>query len=216
MAQSLNGLGCKASSKPGFKTAVATPKPVHTGTICMGGTVCQAQAIDRRLGDFFTIEIDNTGHVWGGYSDTSEGGATALPGFVRQSGGPTFGRACTKGPSRQDKKRGQAGPCTLAPLVGLGATDQTPARGDRIRLKAILKACKLSDATDRLRGTRVNVLRRKDGRFVKVASKRVNDRCRASFPVNADFGRAVFKAVWPKQLSGFRSGRSLPLTIKTH
>ena len=47
-------------------------------------------AIDRRLGDFFTIEIDNSGHVWGGYSDTAEGGATALPGFIHQSGGPVF------------------------------------------------------------------------------------------------------------------------------
>lgn len=90
MAQSLNGLGCAVSHKPGFKTAVATPKPVHKGTICQGGTVCQAEKVDRRMGDFFTIEIDNTGRVWGGYSNTKKGGATALPGFVRQSGGPRF------------------------------------------------------------------------------------------------------------------------------
>ena len=68
----------------------ATPRPVHTSTICQGGTACQAQGIDRRLGDFFTIEIDNSGHVWGGYSDTAEGGATALPGFVHQRAGIPF------------------------------------------------------------------------------------------------------------------------------
>jgi len=90
VAQSLNGLGCSGSKTPGFKVATATPRAVHTSTICQGGTACQAQAIDRRLGDFFTIEIDNSGHVWGGYSDTAEGGATALPGFVHQSGGPVF------------------------------------------------------------------------------------------------------------------------------
>jgi hypothetical protein len=92
IAQTLNGLGCKGSTAPGFRTTTATPKAVHTGTICQGGTACQAQAIDRRLGDFFTIEIDNGGHVWAGYSDTSEGGAVALPGFVHQRGGIPFVR----------------------------------------------------------------------------------------------------------------------------
>ncbi|HWL66646.1 MAG TPA: sialidase family protein [Actinomycetota bacterium] len=90
VAQTLNGLGCKGSSAPGFRVTTATSRPVHTSTICQGGTACQAAAIDRRLGDFFTIEIDNSGHVWGGYSDTAEGGATALPGFVHQSGGIPF------------------------------------------------------------------------------------------------------------------------------
>ena len=91
-AQSLNGLGCGGGREPGFRTAVATPEPIHTGTICNGGTVCQAQGIDRRLGDYFSIEIDNTGALWAGYSDTRQGGAVALPGYFRQSGGPHFGR----------------------------------------------------------------------------------------------------------------------------
>ena len=90
MAQTLNGLGCSGSSSPGFRITTATPRPVHTSTICQGGTACQAQGIDRRLGDFFTIEIDNSGHVWAGYSDTAQGGATALPGFVHQRGGIPF------------------------------------------------------------------------------------------------------------------------------
>lgn len=90
IAQTLNGLGCSGSDSPGFKVTEATPRAVHNSTICQGGTACQAQAIDRRLGDFFTIEIDNSGHVWAGYSDTAEGGATALPGFVHQKGGISF------------------------------------------------------------------------------------------------------------------------------
>ena len=90
IAQTLNGLGCSGSSAPGFRTTTATPRAVHTSTICQGGTICQAERVDRRLGDFFTIEIDNSGHVWGGYSDTAEGGAIALPGFVHQSGGIPF------------------------------------------------------------------------------------------------------------------------------
>jgi hypothetical protein len=91
-AQSLNGLGCGGGRSPGFRTAVATPEPIHQGTICNTGTVCQAQAIDRRLGDYFSIEIDNTGALWAGYSDTRQGGSVALPGYFRQTGGPRFGR----------------------------------------------------------------------------------------------------------------------------
>ena len=117
VAQTLNGLGCSGSDAPGFKVVTATPRAVHTSTICQGGTVCQAELVDRRLGDFFTIEIDNSGHVWGGYSDTAEGGATALPGFVHQSGGPLFitqlaepaGPGGPFRPANNDDTRGSSG-----------------------------------------------------------------------------------------------------------
>lgn len=92
-AASLTGLGCIRFDEPGFAVSRATDKPMHRGTICQGGTICQAEGIDRRLGDYFTIEIDNAGRMWGGYSDTRQGGAVALPAFVRQSGGPTFVKA---------------------------------------------------------------------------------------------------------------------------
>ena len=96
-AQTHTGLGCAGSDRAGFAVAVMTPDPVHTGTICEGGTICQAQAVDRRLGDFFTISIDGTGHVWAGYSDTREGGGVALPGLTRQAGGPRFTGAAGPG-----------------------------------------------------------------------------------------------------------------------
>ncbi|HWC31977.1 MAG TPA: hypothetical protein VG709_02495 [Actinomycetota bacterium] len=89
-AQTLNGLGCRSSSVPGFRTVVATPDPVHRGTICRQGTICQAQLIDRRMGDYFSIEINEQGHMFAGYSDTRQGGMVALPGYVRQVGGPVF------------------------------------------------------------------------------------------------------------------------------
>jgi hypothetical protein len=56
----------------------------------MGGTTCQAQLIDRRLGDYFTIDIDTTGALVAAYSDTRQGGAVALPAFLRQTGGTSF------------------------------------------------------------------------------------------------------------------------------
>jgi hypothetical protein len=90
VAQTLTGLGCSTASSPGFKVTRATPEPFHVGTVCMGGTICQAQLVDRRLGDYFTIDIDTRGDVVAAYSDTRQGGAVALPGFFKQTGGTSF------------------------------------------------------------------------------------------------------------------------------
>jgi len=90
IAQTQNGLGCLGSTSPGFRANRATPDPFHIGTICMGGTTCQAELIDRRLGDYFTIDIDSTGAVVAAYSDTRQGGAVSLPAFLRQTGGSSF------------------------------------------------------------------------------------------------------------------------------
>jgi hypothetical protein len=90
VAQSLTGLGCRGSTSAGFRVTRATPEPFHVGTVCQAGTVCQVQRVDRRLGDYFSIDIDTTGAVVAGYSDTRQGGAVALPAFFRQTGGPRF------------------------------------------------------------------------------------------------------------------------------
>jgi len=90
VAQTTTGLGCTGSTSPGFKVSKATPVPFHVGTICMGGTTCQAMLIDRRLGDYFTIDIDTTGALVAAYSDTRQGGAVSLPAFLRQTGGTSF------------------------------------------------------------------------------------------------------------------------------
>src|SRR4051812_14333171 len=90
VAQTLTGLGCTGSSAPGFKVTRATPEPFHVGTVCMGGTICQAQLVDRRLGDYFTIDVDTTGALVAAYSDTRQGGSVALPAFFRQTGGTTY------------------------------------------------------------------------------------------------------------------------------
>jgi hypothetical protein len=56
----------------------------------MGGTICQAQLVDRRLGDYFTIDVDTTGALVTAYSDTRQGGSVALPAFFRQTGGTSY------------------------------------------------------------------------------------------------------------------------------
>ncbi|HVE99140.1 MAG TPA: hypothetical protein VNA12_08165 [Mycobacteriales bacterium] len=89
-SQSLNGLGCLSSPTPAFRNVTAVPDAIHTGTICQGGTTCQAALIDRRLGDYFSIEIAGDGNLVLAYSDTRMGGPVALPGFTRQNDGPSF------------------------------------------------------------------------------------------------------------------------------
>ena len=84
-AATTTGLGCAR-----FSRAVATPTPVHTGTICQGGTTCQATLTDRRLGDYFSVDVDNTGRMYVGYSDTQVPAAVSLPAFVRQKDGPSL------------------------------------------------------------------------------------------------------------------------------
>ncbi|MPZ62327.1 MAG: hypothetical protein GEU93_13740 [Propionibacteriales bacterium] len=91
-AQTLTGLGCRESESAGFRVTQATPEPFHVGTVCQGGTICQAQLVDRRLGDYFTIDVDIDGAMVSAYSDTRQGGAVALPAFLEQTGGPSFHR----------------------------------------------------------------------------------------------------------------------------
>jgi hypothetical protein len=100
VAQSLTGLGCRGTASPGFRVTRATPEPFHTGTVCTGGTICQAELIDRRLGDYFVIDIDRDGKLLAAYSDTRQGGAVALPAFFKQTGGTSFNRGSVTGTDR--------------------------------------------------------------------------------------------------------------------
>ena len=88
------GLGCpgadEASQIPGFTYSSSTSEPIHFGTICQGGTLCQAELVDRRLGDYFANETNAEGDVYISVADTRQGGPTALPLNVRQVGGPNL------------------------------------------------------------------------------------------------------------------------------
>ena len=100
-----NGLGCGDGQRvAGFKVMKASSRPVHKGTICQGGTTCQAFAIDRRLGDYFANEIDSKGRTYIAVSDTRQGGSVALPFIMRQTGGPRFIR-----PTKREDPPGHTG-----------------------------------------------------------------------------------------------------------
>lgn len=99
VAHTSTGLGCEGSDASGFRITQASSEPVHTGTICQNGTTCQANLVDRRLGDYFSIEVDSAGSLHVAVSDTRQGGAVALPLHIRQTAGPTLDAAPAPAPS---------------------------------------------------------------------------------------------------------------------
>ena len=108
VAQTANGLGCADADAPGLLTTQASAKPVHYGTICQGGTLCQAEAVDRRLGDYFSNEIDGQGHTYIAVSNTAAeaaGGAVSLPMVIRQVGGLRFGEDKPGDHTKNDKDK---------------------------------------------------------------------------------------------------------------
>jgi hypothetical protein len=127
-AVTTSGLGCTGSADPVFSRSVATPDPVHTGTICQSGTTCQATATDRRLGDYISLDVDNTGRMYVGYSDTQQDGAVSLPGFVRQAGGPLLVGGTTTPPVDN--------PPVAQPPATPPATGGLPATGPEATLPA--------------------------------------------------------------------------------
>ena len=141
-AVSTTALGCAGSKVPGFALATATKDPVHIGTICQGGTTCQAALIDRRLGDYFSVEVDGTGMMYAGYSDTRVPGAVSLPGFVRQNGGPSLlaPKAATgKANTATTGKPARSGPAPArGSLPSTGAGAQLPAAGALMLLGTLI------------------------------------------------------------------------------
>ncbi|MDT7536861.1 MAG: hypothetical protein QOI82_446, partial [Actinomycetota bacterium] len=141
------GLGCASSKTPSFSVATATKDPVHTGTICQGGTVCQAQLIDRRLGDYFSVEVDDTGRMWAGYADTRVPGSVSLPAFVRQQGGPSLlvPKGAGKVPTATTGQPRREVPATVLPggggngsLASTGPGAELPAAGALMLFGALL------------------------------------------------------------------------------
>lgn len=124
-----SGLGCGTDSTPGFRVSRASSEPIHTGTICQHGTTCQADLTDRRLGDYFSVEVGGDDLVDIAVSDTRQGGAVSLPLHIRQVGGPDLGGApepatpvdppaAPSGPSPSPAPSATASPPPAAPTPG--------------------------------------------------------------------------------------------------
>ncbi|MCU1674335.1 MAG: hypothetical protein JWN77_2448 [Frankiales bacterium] len=139
-AATTTALGCSGSKTPSFSVATATKEPIHTGTICQGGTTCQAMLIDRRLGDYFSVDVDGTGRMYAGYSDTRIPGSVSLPGFVRQAGGPSLLASKAAPGKKPTATTGQPPRATPAggTLPTTGASAQLPAAGALLLLGLLL------------------------------------------------------------------------------
>jgi hypothetical protein len=140
-ATTVTGLGCASGARPSFSRAVMTPDPMHSGTICQGGTVCQATLTDRRLGDYFSVDVDSKGMMYAGYSDTAQGGSISLPGFVRQNGGtPLIGDAAPA-PSNPPAPQQPPAPAPKpdpAPLPATGFGPVLPALAALLTVAAVV------------------------------------------------------------------------------
>jgi hypothetical protein len=83
-------------------TVDAAGRPIHTGGICQSGTTCVATGQDRRLGDYFTNNLDARGCVLIATGDTTkldpitgQMRAWSLPLFIHQNAGPSLtGHSC--------------------------------------------------------------------------------------------------------------------------
>lgn len=126
------GLGCDTSDVAGFRVTTASSEPVHTGTICQHGTLCQTDATDRRLGDYFSVVVDLDGEIHIAVSDTRQGGAVALPLHIWQVGGPTLDAAPPPAPAPEPvPEPGPALPATGAGLAAIGLGTLLVAAGAR-------------------------------------------------------------------------------------
>jgi hypothetical protein len=80
----------------------AAGRPIHYGGICQSGTTCVATGQDRRLGDYFTNNLDGNGCVIIATGDTTkldpitgQQRAWSLPLFLHQDTGPSLtGKTC--------------------------------------------------------------------------------------------------------------------------
>lgn len=93
------------------------------------------------------------------------------------------------------------------PRLHLAAKPEHPLRGERMKLRAWLARC------DGHRRTRVVLNVRTPHGMKRIASKRLNRRCHTAFFLEADFDRAVFKALWPKQHDDHRAGHDKAIVV---
>ncbi len=73
---------------PTVQAAPVKDAKVTTGGICMDGTVCEAEAKDRRLGDFITVIVDHAGRIHVAYGTTTTGHSISSPAYFRETDGP--------------------------------------------------------------------------------------------------------------------------------
>lgn len=104
-----------------------------------------------------------------------------------------------------------------SPLVKTKVSDSTPVRGSRVRFTGRLAACtRFPGDRAKLRRTKIQFQKYVNGHWKTFTHKKVSRKCKATIRIRTRFHKKTFRAVWPKQVKGYRSGHSKPRTIKTH
>lgn len=98
------------------------------------------------------------------------------------------------------------------PRAVLKAHDPTPVRDTRIQLTGRLRDCEGHE------GTRLRLIAKIDGRrsFKEVAVRRLDENCRTTYRLKANFKRALFNVIWPRQDNDHRRGSGRPQLVVTH
>lgn len=76
-----------ASGEPRVRAGEIPNAVAQRGGICLGGTFCEVEGKDRRLGDFITATVGRTGDLHVAYGTTETGHSVSSPAYVRQMGG---------------------------------------------------------------------------------------------------------------------------------
>ena len=95
------------------------------------------------------------------------------------------------------------------PAAMIATSTDSPIRGRRFAVKLWLTSCGGHE------GTVIELQRRKDGAFVTVSRRTLDDDCIVSVRLRAGFNRAVFRSFWSQQDDDHDESFSRPLRIQT-
>lgn len=197
------------TGSPDIKQSRVYSETIHHGDICLNGTLC-AVGGDRSLLDFFQVQVGKDGMANIAFANNGSPDTTQRIWYSRQTSGPSAGNPMHD-MQYCGASTGTGGGTKLpGPQVHFRVSNPRPPRNATVRMTTRLGQCPGHE------GTRVELRQKKQGHFVVIQSKRVNDSCRAVFKVVASFDRGVFKATWPKQDNDHRRGRSESRTVTTH
>jgi hypothetical protein len=105
---------------------------------------------------------------------------------------------------------GGGGGTLSGPSVRLFISDRTPVRGDAVRFTVRLRECQGHE------GTTVRLERKiGDGSYQLRGKKTLNEKCVAKFREAANYERATYKGIWPKQDDDHRRGGSRSKSVTT-
>jgi hypothetical protein len=103
-------------------------------------------------------------------------------------------------------------PALPGPLAVLRIKDHTPVRGAKIEITGVLRDCHGHE------GTWLQLVAKIDGSDTrkKIAVQRLDENCRTTYRVKANFKKAMFNVIWPQQDDDHKRGGGVAHLVTTH